>query len=187
MSKWRVLLVPILFLCACGGNGLSRTRAAELIAKDQKLPATQTIVFGTYIKKSWSDPSWMPAVCLVNGERYSDVQQQLAEWQGKGLISIGEAAEHKGECHYLWATTALTEEGKKYLVKESGGAHEVKIYDLAFGEVTGIQINEQFKSAQADYTVTKINISPFAGRISTEPTQSRMAFALFDDGWRIAR
>lgn len=190
MKTLRFLLIPILFLCACNRNDLSRQEAAELISRQQNLPSTQTIVLGRYIKKSWSSPGsgFMPpvTVCVVEGgETYSDAQQRLADWQSKGLISTGETEEHSGACNYLWATTSLTDEGKKYLVKESDGVHEVKAYDLAFGEVTGIQINEQFKVAEADYTLKKTNITPFASNISPEPTNGKATFALFDDGWRI--
>lgn len=180
------LALATILLCSCS-NDLSRQKAAELISRQQKLPATQTIVLGRYFKRAWSDPSWIPAACLVSGggKEYSDVEQSLAEWQSKGLISIGEDQTKKGECNYLWATTSLTDEGKKYLVKVSGGAHEVKTHDLAFGEITGIQINEQFKVAEADYTLTKINITPFGNNISTELINRSATFALFDDGWRI--
>ena len=187
MKQLRALLVLVVVVSACSGNNLSRQKAAELISRQLGLPAAQTIVIGTYIKKSWSDPSWLPAVCLVTGERYSDVQGRLAEWESRGLITIAESRQHQGECNYLWATTSLTDEGKKYLVKESGGALEVRVYDLGFGEVTGIQINEQFKAAEADYTLRVINITPFAGNVSTEPRGGKATFSLFDDGWRISR
>jgi hypothetical protein len=187
MKKWHVFMVPVLLIycCGCSRNDLSRPKAAELIAIQQKLPIVQTTVFGKYVKKSWSDPSWMPAVCMYNENDYAEAQPRLASWASKGLITISESEERKGECHYLWVNTNLTNEGRKYLVKESGGVHEVKIYELAFGEVTGIQINEQFKAAEVEYTLKKVNISPFSGNISMEPIKKRASFALYDDGWRI--
>jgi hypothetical protein len=184
------IVLAATLICSCSNN-LSRHKAADLISQQLKLPATQTVVLASYFKKSWSDPASGPfgisAACLVSGDgkNYSDMKQILAGLESKGLISIGERKDHEGECNYLYATTNLTEEGKKYLVKESDGIHVVKAYDLAFGEVTGIQINEQFKTATADYTLTKINITPFASNISTEPINGKATFALFDDGWRI--
>ena len=126
------LALATMLICSCSGNNLSRQKAAELISRQLKLPATQTIVLGSYFKRSWSDPASGPfgitAACLVSGggKDYSDVEQILAELQSKGLISIGERKDHNGECNYLYATTNLTDEGKKYLVKESDGAHEVR-------------------------------------------------------------
>ena len=77
-------------------NALSRRKVEELIAKTLKLPATQTIVLGSYFKRAWSDPAsgpfGMSAACLVSGgdKSYSDMEQFLAGLQSKGLISIGE-------------------------------------------------------------------------------------------------
>lgn len=185
------IALATMLICSCSGNNLSRQKAAELISRQLKLPATQTIVLGSYFKRSWSDPASGPfgisAACLVSGggKDYSDVEQFLAGLQSKGLITIGERKDHNGECNYLYATTILTDEGKQYLVKESGGAHEVKAYELGFGEVTGIQINEQLKTAEADYTLSVTNITPFGNNTPTQPIYRKATFALFDDGWRI--
>jgi hypothetical protein len=185
------LALAVMLICSCNNNNLSRQKAAELISRQLKLPATQTIVLGSYFKRAWSDPASGPfgisAACLVSGgdKTYSDVAQSLGELQSKGLISIGERNDHNGECNYLYATTNLTEEGKKYLVKESDGVHELKAYDLAFGEVTGIQINEQLKTAEADYTLAVTNITPFGSNVSTTPIVRKATFALYDDGWRM--
>src|SRR5258708_29268827 len=168
-------------------NALSRRKAEELIAKTLHLPATQTIVLGSYFKRSWSDPAsgtfGISAACLVSGgdKSYSDMEQFLAGLQSKGLISIGERKDHNGECNFLYATTNLTEEGKKYLVKEADGIHEVKAYELAFGEVTGIQVFEQSKTALADYTLKITNITPFGSNLSAQPISRKATFALFDD------
>lgn len=113
------IALATVLVCSCNSNSLSRQKAAELISKQLKLPVPQTIVLGSYFKRSWSDPASGPfgisAACLVSGsgKSYSDVEKFLAELQTKGLISIGERKEHEGECNYLYATTNLTDEGKK--------------------------------------------------------------------------
>ncbi|MEK6320241.1 MAG: hypothetical protein AABN33_01020 [Acidobacteriota bacterium] len=178
------LALATMLLCSCS-NDLSRQKAAELIARQQKLPAIETIQLGkSYLKESRHD-SW--GVCMVIGDKYSDsgVKERLDGLQAKGLISIGEKKQHEGECNYVWATVELTDEGKKYLVKDGDGEYQIKVNELTFGEITGIQIHEQFKTAEADYTVRKINLTPFGGNISTAPMNRRATFALFDDGWRI--
>lgn len=185
------IALAAMLICSCSGNNLSRQKAGELISRQMKLPAPQTIALGSYFKRAYSDPASGPfgisAACLVSGggKSYSDVEKFLAELQTKGLITIGERKEHQGECNYLYATADLTEAGKKYLVKESDGAHEVKVYDIDLGEVTGIQFNEQLKTAEADYTLKITNITPFGGNVSTEPVYRKASFALYDDGWRI--
>jgi hypothetical protein len=172
-------------------NTLSRKKAQELITKAMNLPATQTDVLGSYFKRSWSDPASGPfgisAACLVSGgaRTYQDVEKILVDLQSKGLISIGERKDHQGECNYLYATTSLTEAGKKYLVKELNGAVQVKTCDAIFGEVTGIQVFEQTKTAVADYTLKVINITPFATNVPAGPISRHATFALYDDGWRV--
>lgn len=174
-------------------NALSRKKAEELIVKALNLPATQTIVLGSYFKRSWSDPASGPfgisAACLVSGggKDYSDMKQILDEWESKGLISIGEQNDHKGECNFLYATTTLTEGGKKYLIRESDGVHVVKAYELAFGEITGIQLFKDSNTALADYILKITNITPFGSHFSTQPISRQATFALYDDGWRIRR
>lgn len=186
MKAMYVLLISSLFLCSCGSKHLSRGRAEELIVKKMSLPTVETTQLGKkFLKKSWSDPSWMPAACLVVGGQYSDFKKKLDDLQAKGLIVVGESKQHSGECNYLWATVTLTDNGKKYLVNDSGGAYQVKVDDLQFGEVTGVQVNEQFKVAEVDYTLKKANSTPFGSDESTSPTSRRASFVLFDDGWRI--
>ena len=81
--KMGVALATML-ICSWSNN-LSRQKAAELISRQLKLPATQTIVLGSYFKRSWSDPASGPfgitAACLVSGggKDYSDVERNLAE------------------------------------------------------------------------------------------------------------
>jgi len=75
--------------------------------------------------------------------------------------------------------------GKKYLVKESKGQYEVKSAEIAFGQITGVQMNEQFKVAEADYTLQRINITPFGSSSSNDIMNRQQSFSLYDDGWRI--
>lgn len=176
------LALATMLLCSCS-NDLSRQKAAELISRHQKLPAIETIQLGKRVLKDSRHDSW--GVCLNIGDKYSDVKGRLDELQAKGLISIGENQQHEGQCNYLWATVELTDEGKKYLVKDADGEYQIKVCEVTFGEITGIQIHEQFKVAEADYTLRKINLTPFGSNISTVPMNRKATFALFDDGWRI--
>ena len=87
--------------------------------------------------------------------------------------------------YYTWATVSLTANGKKYLVNESRGQYEVKSAEIAFGKISGIQINEQYKVAEADYTLQRINITPFGHSSSNDIMNRHQSFSLYDDGWRI--
>jgi hypothetical protein len=191
MSTRQWVIMIIFFLCSCG-NGLSRSKAENLISKRLALPSTHTTKLrGYYSKRFWSDPVsgfGTITICRDDGIQFSDVQRQLNEWQASGLIKMTETSSKTGRCHSLGVTPTLTDEGKKYLVSQSDGVSEVKAYDLEFGEVTGIQINEQLKVAEVDYTLNKVNITPFGWEPVTQITITRKAvFRLFDDGWRISQ
>jgi hypothetical protein len=179
------LALATMLICSCS-NDLSRQKAAELISKQLELPTIETTQLGkSYLKNSWGDPSMMPAVCVVTGDQYSDVKKRLDELQAKDLIRIGENQQHEGECNYIWATVKLTDEGRKYLVKDTDGAYQLKVDELTFGEITGIQIQEQSKMAVADYTLMRTNITPFGSNLSTTPISRQATFTLYDNGWRI--
>lgn len=176
---------------AKGSNSLSRQRAAELISRQQHLPTAIITTFGTYSNKAWSNPSRFPAACVVNeqSDTYASMKERLEDWRTKGLITLGETQTHQGECNYSWWTTDVTSKGSPYVLRAERtgafGSFDVRIYDLAFGEVTGIQVNEQFKFAEADYTLKAMNITPFATELPTQPITRKAHFRLFDDGWRI--
>jgi hypothetical protein len=190
MPARHLWLLCVFLLCSCG-NGLSRGKAEDLISKQLSLPATHTTkLFGYYSKRFWSDPVvgfGTITICRDDGIQFADNEQQLNEWQSKGLITIGESSGKSGACHSLGATTTLTDEGKKYLVTRTGGVSEVRTNDVAFGEVTGIQVNEQFKVAEVDYTLKNVNLTPFGSGTSTAPIVQKAMFRLFDDGWRLAQ
>lgn len=173
MKRSKVLLVAVVLgsCMSCSSRDLSRPRAAELIASQQRLPTTQTItIYHRYLKRSWSNPVvgfGRITVCNYEGERYANVESRLAYYLSVGLITMGTVTEN-GDCPSTWATVTLTDEGRKYLAAESAGAFEVKVFDLAFGEVTGIRTNEPSKTAKADYTLKLINVTPFGNNISPE-------------------
>lgn len=189
MKTFHALFISALVLGACGcSNDLSRPKAVELISAQQRLPMPQTItVADRYLKRSWNRPVvgfGTVTLCTYDGETYADVEQRLLYYQAQGLISVGFVT-NDGNCPAIWATVSLTNDGKKYVSAESGGVHQVKVFDLAFGEVTGIQPNEQFTAARADYTLKMINVTPFGGNIALDQVTRSATFARFDDGWRI--
>ena len=184
-----VMSCTAIFLVSCSNKNLSRGQAAELISRSLKLPEVKTVELRkSFVKKFWSDPSSMPAVFAGNANEYSEAKTKLDELEAKGLISVGETKEHRnGGGNFLYATVKLTDAGRKYLVKETDFAYQVKTGEIVFGEVTGVQIHEQFKVAEADYTLKWANMTPFGSSVSTQPINRKASFGLFDDGWRIQR
>lgn len=77
-----------------------------------------------------------------------------------------------------------TEKGKKYITNDN----KVIVATEEFGEVTGIIESKESKSAEVNYTIRRINITPF-GRIvfnlNEETYNKSETFTKYDDGWRI--
>lgn len=173
---------------SCGGNKLTRQDAASMIAKKYNLPVKETTKLGKrYLIKSWGDAGdfGMKKICTVVGERYSDVKSKLDNLQSNGLITINENIEDDDRCHYNWANVVLTDLGKNYLVRDADGEFEVMTNEILFGEVSGIQMNDQMKVAQVDYTLQRTNFTPFGSSASHASIAKHSSFSLYDDGWRI--
>lgn len=70
----------------------------------------------------------------------------------------------------------------------------LRLCDLTFGEITGIQLNDQAGTAVVEYTVKRTNWTPFgeyyrkSGPADLPDTTARKAsFTRYDDGWRLTR
>ena len=183
-----LITLTFIGLSSCG-NDLSRGKAASIIEEAYKFPKSESIgIQKSYIKKSWNDPSSFPAICFVTDDmKYSNVNKMLDAVQAKQLITIVERTTKSGECNYIWADVVLTDEGRKYLMNETDQKLVVRTAEIALDEITGIQMNEQSKTAVADFTLKRINITPFATETTDAPSGGQVMFSLFDDGWRINR
>jgi len=183
------VLVPLIsiFLFSCSKD-LSRDEAETLIKQKYNLPKIETVeIVKNYHISHFGDRGafGMEMVTIVTSPNYSENKKMLDGLQSKGLITVNETKEYSNHIHYTWATVSLTAEGKKYLVKESRGQYEVKSAEIAFGQITGIQMNEQNKVAEAEYTLQRINITPFSHSSSNDIMNRHQSFYLYDDGWRI--
>ena len=157
-----------------------------MISESSHLPASQTIKLGKrFLKRSWVYPPTGEVILSGNDIMYDDVQKELAGLQKNDLISIIETQENQGAAHWSFANVKLTDEGKKLLVTETATEYQLKANDIVFGEVTGIQINEQSHKAEVHYTLKRANMTHFAKDVSIEPFNRTASFALFDDGWRV--
>ena len=180
------VFVPLIsiFLCSCSKD-LSRNEAETLIKQKYNLPQTETVKIGKNYYISQNNGGGFGPVALINGPHYSEFKQMLAGLQSKGLINVNQTHTSGGGIYYTWATVSLTADGKKYLLKENNGQYEVKSAEIAFGQITGIQMNEQYKVAEAEYTLQRINITPFGHASSNDIMNRHQSFSLYDDGWRI--
>lgn len=95
---------------------------------------------------------------------------------------------------YPYHTISATEKGNQYYLGEgesSNGNNTLlfKTIDVGFGEITGIAIDEEQKTATVRFTLKAINITPI-GRILENnidnPRNSELVFKKFDNGWQLA-
>ncbi len=182
-----LILIIILYLTACKKE-LSREEAKIAIIQKNNLPSFETIEFAKkyYVSQYDESGSWLPAVGLWAGERYNIHQTELENLQAKEVITMQDDEKHEDNgLVWVFKSAVLTNEGKKYFVSEDDSKYIIKSSDIDFGEITGIQTNEQFKSAHVNYTLIRKNISPFAKRISQSPINKQATFVLYDDGWRL--
>ena len=187
-----VLFGGLLTLASCRSKAsISRDQAAGLIKAKLNLPEIETISLKKeYFKGSRADDegSSMPTLCIdsVGEDGLASEKPALEALRAKDVISFGkDSAKRKRKCVYLYATVSLTDEGRKHLVRETSEAYILKAYELNFGEVTGVQVNEQLKQAQVDFTLVVSQITPFARGIPGSPMGRQASFSLYDDGWRM--
>ena len=188
-----VILVGLFLLNNYMKNNLSESKAKDLIVKKFNLPQIETKkIIKQYLKSQWGDIGFfgMEKHCIVVRDdnidvHYDAAKENLDQLVSKGLIGINESTENNDGCHYVWANVVLTEEGRKYYVSESQDAFELKTDEIDFGEITGIQIQEQQKVAYVSYTLKRGNNSPFNNENNQEQLNRSVTFSLYEDGWRI--
>jgi len=123
-------------------------------------------------------------LCIRDDAEFNEAEKRLTFWQSEGLIKVS-FRRIEGSCPAVYAKVALTDAGKKYLVRASDGKFEVRAFTLAFGDVTGVQSQERDRTARAEYTLQLHEPTPFAGIVSRAPIKGSASFSLYDDGWRI--
>ncbi len=76
-----------------------------------------------------------------------------------------------------------TEVGLKYIK-----GNRIRTSTLEFGEITGIVERKELNIAEVNYTLRRINITPFGSMIynaKEEIIARTISFTKYDDGWRI--
>jgi hypothetical protein len=190
LTSVMLLLFVSFFFFSCSKN-LSRSEASVLIMKKYNLPQIESKEINkSYFKNSkYVDYCSFPKVSIYIGDRitYSDNENVLIALKEKGLINISETVEQEREYDEdnTYAIVLLTDEGRKYLINESKEKFIVKTCEITFGEITGIQMQEQVKVAEVNYTLKRINCTPFGNEGSQEIENRTDSFSLLDDGWRI--
>lgn len=200
----------LLFLTSCN-NKLSREKAESLIIAKYNLPQEETEAIDLYeqtstkFKTSSKDdhnvPSKQGVMLFLEQEGLITYNIELISsdideiwWDdatgfGYGvelndvehLKSNGYRQEFRIDETYSH-TGILTEEGTQFV--SGRGFRTAK---LVFGEITGIVERKDFNIAEVNYTLRRVDITPFGRALNvSEETIFRTAnFTRYDDGWRI--
>ncbi len=71
------------------------------------------------------------------------------------------------------------------MISETDTDFVVKTAEITVDEVTGIRTNKDQNAAIADYTLKRINVTPFASDNQELPKGGQAQLVLYDDGWRV--
>ncbi len=179
-----LVLATLTIFCFClfsCNDDLTRDGAKEEILKKYTFPYTESNGFETIIDKNLS---------FIKGDRYINKYEKL---KAAGMISIRQCP-----CMFsLYYCAEFTNEAKQYILGPEkkdkyghvcSGVVPVKVAEVEFGEVTGIQQFEQYNSAEVTYTIRRKNITPFGELLldlKEEGQQRKIKFSKYDDGWRL--
>lgn len=108
--------------------------------------------------------------------------------EAEGLVTVDRTQKLKDARQPI---VHFTEKAKPYLIRideKYDNVQVVKVADMDLAEVTGIQLQNDNKSATVDYTVAYKNITPFAKlmkRDLSEKKTQRTSLSYFDTGWKL--
>lgn len=183
----QILLFFLLILATSCSNELSRSKAKDILISElgypQNEPKRMIIKDGSVSKyftiKTWE--KYKEAGLLTHGD-YGSPQSS----KGFSKVTLG------GDSYGFKAE--LTSEGKKYYIDSDSGDGvtqyvNIKLADLEFVEITGIQSKPEGNHAFVEYTIKRTNITPFGQLedLKEETIKKSANFEKFDDGWRLRK
>ena len=202
-SKTKFLSVPlrliavVVVLCSVAGctkRSLSRATAAQAITAAIKFPISDhRAISRTWLKRNsdgqlfqWRRPSMNDFT-----ERQYPVPD--IDYFIKAGLLIANVASSKGP-DISQIALGFVERTKGYEVptEHASDMMGLKLCDLVFGEITGIQVNEQVGTATVEYSVRRTNWSPFGDYYKRQTPQAypeviaqSATFSRYDNGWRL--
>lgn len=179
-----LMLLPLLI--SCGKEKLTREKASEAIISKFKFPQNESVKLGKkFLKESWMNGQ---LVSITYGYEYLDeaTKQTIDKLVSSNVIKTVDNQEksNNGIFDLIYLNIKLTEEGQKLLLGDNNDKYEFKACDIAFNEVTGIQMIDETK-ALVNYTIKRTNFTPFGNPSQNDIIEKASNFSLFDDGWRI--
>ncbi len=169
MKNICLLGAAVFFLSSCTQLKLDKDQAAAVIRTAREYPkALEHDV-------NMTDPA--SARKLLNAGLEEEGLVTIDKTQK--IIDIGKPIVH------------FTEKAKPYLIRidpKYNNVEVVKVADVDVGEITGIKVLEDKKSATVEYTLIYKNITPFSSLLEqdlSKPQTKRVSLSLFDSGWKL--
>lgn len=169
MKTVSVLGLAILFLASCSQVKLEKEEAASVIRAAKDYPKVYEYEI------NMTDPA--------SAKKLLD-----AGLETEGLVTVDRTQKLKDAGLPI---VHFTEKAKPYLIRideKYDNVQVVKVADMDLAEVTGIQLQDDKKSATVEYTVSYKNITPFAKlmkRDLSEKKTQRANMSYFDTGWKL--
>ncbi|MFT4152249.1 hypothetical protein [Parafilimonas sp.] len=171
MKTISIAVLALIFLSACHQIKLDKEEAAAIIRKEKGYPKVYD--YGV----NMTDPE--SARKLLN-----------AGLENAGIVTIDRTQKLKDIGKPI---VHFTDKAKPYLLhidETYNNVEVVKLADEDLGEITGIKLLENKKTATVEYTVVYKNITPFSKLIQrdlTKPQTEQATLSYFDTGWKLDR
>lgn len=169
MKTVSILGLAIFLLASCSQVKLEKEEAASTIRAAKNYPKVYEYEINT------TDPA--------SAKKLLDAGLEAEGWitvdKTQKLKDVGKPIVH------------FTDKAKPYLIridKKYDNVQVVKVADMDLVEVTGIQFQEDNKSATVEYTVAYKNITPFAKLLKRDlyAKETQVAnLSYFDTGWKL--
>ena len=169
MKTVSVFGLVVLFLTSCSQLKLDTEEAASVIRTAKNYPKVYEYEI------NMTDPT--------SARKLLD-----AGLEAEGLVTIDKTRKLKDAGQPI---VHFTEKAKPYLIRideKYDNVQVVKVADMDVAEITGIQLQEDNKSATVEYTVAYKNVTPFAKlmkRDLSEKKTERTSLSNFDTGWKL--
>lgn len=169
MKTVSVFGIAIFLLASCSQTKLEKEEAASVIRAAKNYPKVYEYEI------NMTDPA--------SAKKLLD-----AGLEGEGWVTVDKTQKLKDAGQPI---VHFTEKAKPYLIRideKYDNVQVVKVADIDLAEVTGIQLQEDSKSATVEYTVAYKNITPFAKlmkRNLSEKETQRTNLSYFDTGWKL--
>ena len=175
------LILTICFFIGCKSKlKLENKEAEDLITKTLGLPKKYSIKLENFTSAPF------------------DLLQQngLLTYKWKWEETYGDASNHSS-----FFDVTFTDKGKPFLIKKTVLENDLenytfKTYDIDFGSIEGISINQEEKTATVRFTTYAINITPVAESLTKGDSKKyikdhingqsifEIVFKKFDNGWQ---